>query len=400
MHNTVTASIAACQADLETFLREIVAIPSPGGAEGPVIERIQREMHTLEYDEVRIDGMGNCIGRIGSGPRVLALDGHCDTVGSGDRAAWAKDPHSGVLEGGRIHGRGSVDQKGGFAAAIYAGSVLKEIGLPDDVTLCVVASVQEENFEGLNWQHLIETESLRPAVVILTEPSNMQIKTGHRGRMEMKLRVEGRSSHGSRPERGENAIYTIMPVVREIEELNRSLAGPDPLGKGSIAVTDIHSSAPSLCAIPDSAEIHLDRRLTKGETAKSCLREIESLSALKGRSYQLWVPEYRVKNYTGLTLDQKAYYPMWLLEDEDPLVKSAVTAYSQVFQADTPPGVWQFATNGVATKGLYGIPTIGFGPGDEAMAHAPDESIPVSEVLDAAAFYSALILDWGTFGRE
>lgn len=399
MRETITALVSAREAALVSFLQQIVAIPSPGGGEGPVIERIHREMVDLEYDEVRVDSMGNCIGRIGSGSRVLALDGHCDTVGSGERAAWAKDPHSGALEDGRIHGRGSVDQKGGLAAAIYAGALVKEIGLPDDITLYVVASVQEENFEGLSWRHLIETESLRPAAVILTEPSNMQIKTGHRGRMEMKLRVEGRSSHGSRPEQGENAIYTIMPVVRDIAELNGSLGGPDPLGKGSIAVTDIRSSGPSLCAVPDSAEIHLDRRLTQGEDAESCLEEIGNLPSLRERPFQLWIPEYIVQNYTGLSLDQKAYYPTWLLKDEDPLVKSALTAYKEVFTCDASPGVWQFATNGVATKGLYGIPTIGFGPGDEAMAHTPDESIPVNELLNAAAYYAALAVEWGTFRR-
>ncbi|MBN2416058.1 YgeY family selenium metabolism-linked hydrolase [bacterium] len=400
MRERIRTLLESRKEPLIAFLQDIVSIPSPCGSEGPVIERILREMNVLGYDEVRIDAMGNLIGRIGTGERILAFDGHCDTVAAGELAAWSDDPFSGACTDGRIYGRGSADQKGGLAAAVYAGALLKEMGLPEGMSVYVVASVMEEDFEGLCWTHLVETGGLHPDAIILTEPSNMQIKTGHRGRMEMNLTVRGVSSHGSRPDRGDNAIYRMMDVVHDIEALQASLAGPDPPGKGSIAVTHICSSSPSLCAVPDSAGIHLDRRLTGGESPESCLREIEHLPSLAGRSFDLEVPEYTVTSHTGSTLKQKAVYPMWLMEQDHPLVLTAERVFERMFASEAVPGVWQFATNGVTTKGVYDIPTIGFGPGDEGAAHAPNESIAVSELLDSAAFYTALCLEWSASGRR
>ena len=280
-------------------------------------------MQKIGYQKVRIDPLGNLLGIMGSGNRIIALDGHCDTVGVGNPDTWEIDPFKGDYHDNIIYGRGASDQKGGLASAIYAGKILEEIGIPDNISLLVAASVLEEDFEGLCWQYILDEDKIRPEAVLLTEPSNLEIKIGQRGRMEMKVKTRGISCHGSAPERGENAIYKIAPIIRDIEQLNKKLHSKSILGKGTITATDIMSTAPSLCAVADSAALHLDRRLTEGETMDSSVNEILKLPSVKAVDAVVTVPEYNIKSYTGLVYPVKAYYPMWLMEETHPLVRSA-----------------------------------------------------------------------------
>ena len=393
MKEIIHSAAESLRDDMATVLREIVAIPSPCGQEGDVIERLRTAMVEFGYNEVRIDKMGNLLGCIGSGARLIAIDGHCDTVGVGDPEAWAVDPFEGEYRDGVIYGRGAVDQKGGLTAAIFAGKILKQIGVPEDRTLLVVASVYEEDIEGVNWQHLVMEEKVVPEVVLLTEPSDLEIKIGQRGRLEMRVKTRGRSCHGSAPERGDNAIYKIAPIVREIEELHDRLEGFSVLGKGSVTVTDVSSTAPSLCAVADSATIHLDRRLSEGETLESAVREVRELPSVQASGAEVTIPRYNIKTHTGFERLVEAYYPAWLMERNDPLVRVAAETYEKQFGERAKLGVWQFSTNGVATKGMYGIPTIGFGPGKEEHAHTPNDQVRVDDVVKAAAFYTAFVLD-------
>ncbi len=380
--------------DLTEFLREIVAIPSFSAKETEVIERLGREMAELDYDEVTVDPMGNLIGRIGSGDRILAIDGHCDTVGVGNPDSWEVDPFGAVFRDGVVYGRGASDQKGGLASAVYSGGVLKRIGVPDDVSVIVTASVLEEDYEGLCWDHIIREGGIVPEAVLLTEPTGMQIHIGQRGRLEIEIETQGVSCHGSAPERGENAIYKIAPVILDIERLNARLASDSPLGKGTVTVTDIRSTAPSLCAVADSATLHLDRRLTEGETLESALEEIAVLESVWQAGARLRVPECEVESHTGLKYPAKAYFPPWLMREGDPLVVSAVEAYRSQFGMDTELGVWAFSTNGVATMGIHGIPSLGFGPGEEKHAHTPADQVKAEDVIRSAEYYAAFALRW------
>ena len=253
------------KADLVKFMQDIIRIPSLSSQESAVIERIREEMQRLDYDEVTVDPMGNLLGRIGHGPRVIALDGHVDTVDVGDPALWDRDPHSGDVEDGILYGRGSSDQKGGVAASVYAGALLKRRGLPEEITLYVTATVQEEDCDGLCWQYIVNELGLRPDLLVSTEPTSLRIYRGQRGRMEMTVHTTGLSCHGSAPERGVNAIYKMAGIIAEIEQLNERLEPRDPLGKGSVTISEIRSTSPSLCAVADGCTIHLDRRLTVGK---------------------------------------------------------------------------------------------------------------------------------------
>jgi putative selenium metabolism hydrolase len=391
---------------LISFVREIIATPSPCGEEAAVIERIRQEMLGLGYDQVRVDAMGNLIGRIGGGPRVLAFDGHCDTVGPGNLEGWRENPYSGALRDGLIFGRGASDQKGGLAAAVYAGKILGEIGLPGSGSVFVVASVLEEDAEGACWSHIIEHEGLLPAAVLLTEPSNLSLAVGQRGRMEIRVETTGQSCHGSAPDRGINAVYRLSPIVAEVEKLHHRLRErPSRLGAGSVTVTEISSSAPSLCAVPDRAAIHLDRRLGEGETLEVAVAQVAALPAVEAVAAEVSVPEHLVRSHTGLEIAVRAYYPPWLMSADHPLVRLAARVHEDQLGRTLafeprPSGsparltTWQFSTNGVVTRGVHDIPTIGFGPGEERFAHAANEQVRAGDLVKAMKYYAAFALAW------
>ncbi|MCK4764293.1 MAG: YgeY family selenium metabolism-linked hydrolase, partial [Candidatus Aminicenantes bacterium] len=387
MKEKITKITESLRGDMVKFLREIIAIPSMSGKEEAVVQRMKAEMQKLGYDKIQVDPLGNLLGTMGGGGKILALDGHCDTVGIGNPENWQVDPFKGDYRDGIIYGRGASDQKAGLAAAIYAGKILKEIGIPGNMSFLVVASVLEEDYEGLCWRYIIEENKIKPQAVLMTEPSNLGIMMGQRGRLEIKVHTRGISCHGSAPERGENAIYKIAPIIRDIELLNEQLPPKELLGKGTVAVTEARSSSPSLCAVADSASIHLDRRLTAGETLETAVAEIENLESVKAARAEVIVPEYKVTGYTGLDYPVKAYYPTWLMEREHALVKTAEKAYENQFSSRGDVGVWTFSTNGVTTKGVFDIPTIGFGPGEEKHAHTPYDQVPEEQVIKAVEFY-------------
>lgn len=376
---------------LVACLQAAVRIPSLSGQEKEVVERLASEMEALGYDEVRFDPMGNLLGRMGDGPLAIAFDGHCDVVDVGDPGQWTRDPFGGEIENGRLYGRGATDQKGGLVSAIYGVALLKEMGLTEGVSLYVTASVQEEDCDGLCWQYMVNEDGLRPAAVVLTEPTSLRVYRGQRGRMELEVSTVGRSCHGSAPERGVNAIYKMAPVIRDIEQLNNRLMPHAPLGKGSVTISQIRSTAPSLCAVADSCTIHLDRRLTLDETEARAVAEIEALPGARASDARVRVLEYSTPSYTGLVYPTKKYYPTWEMPERAPIVEAARDAHRTAFQAEAEVGHWTFSTNGVATAGLFGLPTVGFGPGHEAQAHTPDEYIEIEHLVKAAAFYASFV---------
>jgi len=391
MSSTYYADAMEVKADLVKFMQDIIRIPSLSSEEGAVIERARQEMLRIGYDEVNVDRMGNLLGRIGNGPRVIAFDGHIDTVDVGDPELWDRDPHSGDIEDGILYGRGTSDMKGGVASSIYAGAILKKRGIPENVTFYATATVQEEDCDGLCWQYIINKDKLRPDLVVITEPTSLRIYRGHRGRMEMEVHTSGVSCHGSAPERGDNAVYKMAGIVADIEKLNEQLQPRDPLGKGTVTISEIRSTSPSLCAVADGCTIHLDRRLTIDETEESSVAEILALPSVQKAKATVTVLDYAIPSYTGLTYPTRKYYPTWEMAESEPEVQAAMTAYVEAFDKEPEVGHWTFSTNGVATAGMHHIPTVGFGPGHEHFAHAPNEQTEVEHLVCCAAFYSALV---------
>jgi putative selenium metabolism hydrolase len=377
--------------EMVAFLRELIAIPSESTEERAVIERIRREMERVGFDEVKIDGLGSILGRVGSGKHVIAMDAHIDTVGVGDPQSWTRDPYQGELRDGIIYGRGASDQSAGMAAMVYAAKIIKELQLEGDYQLWVTGTVMEEDCDGLCWQYIVNEQVIpRPEVVVITEPTDLGVYRGHRGRMELEVRTPGRSAHGAHPERGENAVYRMAPIIADIERLNERLAATADafLGKGSCTISAIRSTSPSLCAVADSCTIHVDRRLTRGETLETSVAELQALPSVKQAGATVTVLDYARAAYTGLVYPTAKYYPTWVMEQDDPLIVAAVRTAEAVL--DAPPRLhrWGFSTNGVATRGMFGIPTFGFGPANEIHAHSIDDQCPVAHLTKAAQFYA------------
>jgi len=374
-------------------LSKLVKIKSLSTQEKDVQLELKRQMEEAGFDEVFIDGLGNVIGRIGNGKKILAFDGHMDTVDFGNMANWSFEPLSGEIKDGFVHGRGTVDQEGGPAAFVTSGRILKELGFDKDLTIYFVGSVMEEDCDGLCWKYIVEEDKIVPDFVVSTEPTNLNIYRGHRGRMEIHVHFYGVSSHGSAPERGKNAIYMASRAALEIEKLNEKLAYDEFLGRGSVTISEIISGSPSLCAVADYARIHLDRRLTWGETKESAVKEIEEV--VKGMNAKVEVLDYNETAYTGLQYGMEKYYPTWKMEESHEVVQTGVNAYKNLFGDAPKVDKWTFSTNGIMTCGTYKIPTIGFGPGNEVLAHAPNEKVPVKDLVISAAFYAAYAYELG-----
>ncbi len=340
--------------------------------EKEVASEIKKMMEEAGFDKVKIDGLGNVIGRIGNGKKIIAIDGHIDTVDLGNLDAWEFDPLGGEIKDGYVLGRGTTDQTGGPVAAITAGRILKESGLENDVTLYVTATVMEEDCDGLCWKYIVEEDKIKPDCVIVTEPTNLNIYRGHRGRMEIEVSFYGLSAHGSAPERGKNAIYMASRAALEIEKLNDKLADDPFLGKGSVTISEFVSSSPSLCAVSDFAKIHLDRRLTWGEDKELALNEIKNI--VEGMNAKVELLHYEETAYTGLKYGMEKYYPTWKIEEDHPVIQTGVKTFKELFNQEPVVDKWTFSTNGVTINGIYKIPVIGFGPGNEELANASIKS--------------------------
>lgn len=376
--------------DVVSLAQELVRLPSPSGREERVAQRLAAEMERLRFDRVWIDPVGNVIGRVGSGrPPVLIFNGHMDTVGVGDPRAWQHDPFGGEIVDGYLYGRGATDMKGPLAAMVYGAHLWREQGAPEG-TLYVVGVVQEEPREGMAIKYLLKENDIRPDFVLLGEPSNFQVKRGHRGRLEIRVVTRGKACHASTPNAGENALYAAARIIFGVELLASHLPSDPVLGPGTVAVTHLESFAASRNAIPDRAELVIDRRLTLGETEVKALAEIQSIVQKEGIPAEVFVPEYETETYTRYCVRGREYYPAWLLPEDHPFLRRVVRGVERALGVKPEVGTWAFSTDGVFTMGEAGIPTVGFGPGEEEQAHTADERIAVHDLVRAVQVYAAI----------
>jgi len=382
------ASAHSYQDKIVRFLRDIIAIPAESGQEEARCRRVLAEYEALGFDEAYFDGLGTVVARMGSGPIKILMDGHIDCVGVGDRDQWDFDPFEGKYEDGKIWGRGAVDELPAIAGMAYGARILADRGWPEAVTLYLSASVMEEDCDGYCMLHLIETEGIKPNYVVLGEPTDLNVYRGQRGRLEATITTKGVSAHGAHAEHGVNALYKMAPILLDVEELNTRLAHDEFLGTGSVIVSFIECTTPSLNAVPDSAKITIDRRLTKGETRETALDELRTLPHIGDAEVELL--EYDRTSWRGVRAQQSKYYPTWVLEEEHPLVQGVADAAAEVLPDRPAISRWHFSTNGVATMGTLGIPTIGFAPGLEELAHTTRENIKVEDLLKATAVYSLI----------
>ncbi len=427
--NAIKVAAQGYEKDMTKFLRELVAIPGESACEGGHVNRIKEEMEKLGFDKVEIDPQGNILGWMGSGKTLIGYDAHIDNVGIGNLANWKFDPYEGYETDTEIGGRGTSDQLGGMVSTVYGAKIMKDLGLLNEkYQVVVVGSVQEEDCDGLCWQYIINEGNVRPEFVVSTEPTDGGIYRGHRGRMEIRVDVKGVSCHGSAPERGDNAIYKMADILQDVRSLNENDAEAGTeikglvkmldaafnpewkearfLGRGTVTVSEIFFTSPSRCAVADSCAISLDRRMTAGETWESCLDEIRALPAVKkyGSDVVVSMYQYERPSWTGLVYPIECYFPTWVIPEDHKVTRALEAAYKGLYgderigheeqlamrQARPLIDKWTFSTNGVTIMGRNGIPCIGFGPGAEAQAHAPNEKIWKQDLVTCAAVYAAL----------
>ena len=427
--NQIKEAAQKYEADMTRFLRDIVKFPGESCDEKAHIDRIAEEMRKLDFDKVEIDLQGNVLGYMGTGKTLIGYDAHIDTVGIGNIDNWEFDPYEGFESETEIGGRGTSDQCGGIVSAVYGAKIMKDLGLLDDTYRVVVTgTVHEEDCDGLCWQYIINEDGVKPEFVVSTEPTDGGIYRGQRGRMEIRVDVKGVSCHGSAPERGDNAIYKMADILQEIRALNENDADEKTsikglvkmldekynpewkearfLGQGTVTVSQIFYTSPSRCAVADSCAVSLDRRMTAGETWESCLDEIRGLPSVQkyGDDVEVSMYNYDRPSYTGCVYPIECYFPTWVIPEDHKVTKALEAAYKGLYgdkrlgNEETAPSrinrpltdKWTFSTNGVSIMGRNGIPCIGFGPGAEAQAHAPNEKTWKDDLVRCAAVYAAL----------
>ena len=372
------------------FLRDLIAIPGESCKEEGVIKRITKEMIELGFDRIDIDPMGNVLGYIGKGEKLIAYDAHIDTVGIGERSNWTFDPYEGYETEEEIGGRGASDQLGGIVSAVYGAKIMKDLELlPEEYSILVTGTVQEEDCDGLCWQYMIQESQIKPEFVVITEPTDGNIYRGQRGRMEIRVEVKGISCHGSAPERGDNAIYKMAEIINEVRALNDKLHVDPFLGKGTLTVSQSFYNSPSRCAVADMSAISIDRRLTAGENYKMALEEIRKLPSVQKYQAEVTMYKYDRPSWTELIYPTDCYFPAWVLPEEHPAAQAAVASYKGMY-GEPLVDKWTFSTNGVSIMGRFGIPCIGFGPGKECEAHAPNEKTWKADLVKCAAVYAMM----------
>lgn len=368
---------------LVSFLQALVRLPSLSGEEGSLIERIAEEMAWLGYSEIFRDKNGSLIGIIQGkrqGPTLL-LDGHCDVVGI--TAGWSHDPWAGEIRKGKMFGRGTSDMKGALAAMVYAAAAVDRGQLNGRVV--VSATVMEEVMEGVALAAVIS--QIKPDAVIIGEATELNLNIGGRGRAEIKLESFGRSAHSSTPHLGINAVQKMIPAIQAIERL--TFTSHPLLGSGLMVLTDIISQPyPGHSVIPTRCLVTYDRRLLHHETADVVIATLKDLPEFQ--DIRVYITEGVHTTYTGATLRGPKFFPAWLLSPDHPLVQRALTG---LHMAGFNPklGGYRFCTNAAYSAGQAGIPTIGFGPSSEALAHVDDEYIELEDVAAAARGYQAII---------
>lgn len=389
--NELNKRVAAAEHDIIHFFREIVAIPSMNSNIAKVGLRVGEEMTKLGFDTVYVDRYGSIVGRIGSGSKVLLYDSHLDTVGIGDPDQWQWDPFQGHIDGdGNFYAPGALDEKCSTPGMVYGMALARDLGLLDDFTIYYLGNI-EEWCDGVACKAFLEWEHVRPDFVVIGEPTNMEVYRGHKGRVELEIVCKGISAHAASNYLGDNAVYKMLPVISGIRDLDASLPSHDFLGQGRITVTDITNISPSKNAVPDECRIFVDRRMTFGETKASVLEEIEALIPKQYRDdFEIVELIYDAPSHTGAILFYEKYFPAWAMEEAHPFVQSGLKTRSAIWGVNGAAGKWDFSTNGNYWAGKVGIPSIGFGPGNEIYAHTVDEHVPLKDVVEATKFYALL----------
>ncbi|MEZ4702191.1 MAG: M20/M25/M40 family metallo-hydrolase [Rhodothermales bacterium] len=383
--NDLTACVA--------FLQRLIQTPSLPGEEETIAGLVCAEMERLGYDDVALDKAGNAIGKLagrGAAPAMM-LNTHLDHVDVGDPARWPHPPFGGEIHDDRVWGRGAVDIKGPLATQVYGAARLKRKGIVPAGDVYVTAVVYEE-IGGLGADYL--TRTLTPPYIVIGEPSRNELRRGHRGRLELELHVTGKSVHASVPERGVNPLEVVAAFITGLAGVAR---GSDPdLGESSFAPTLIRTDQISSNVVPSEAWLTIDWRNVPGESDDAVIARLQALAdrcLIPGATATVSMPSTLRTSYTGYAVDQTASNGPFITRADDPALVAAQQVLGAALGSVPATGLWRFATDGghfIRTSATL----IGFGPGDEGLAHTVDEHIPIAQLATALDAYEALAERW------
>ena len=374
---------------------ELIGQKSCSGEEMGAANALAGFFRARGLGELTIDRLGNLIVTLrGDRPgKTVLFDGHLDTVPVIDAEQWTHPPFSATLEGEKLFGRGTSDMKCALACMAAASADYYEQTQGHFCGTVVIAGVvHEECFEGVAAREI--SARVKPDLVVIGEASECNLKIGQRGRAEIVVETFGRSAHSANPEKGVNAVYHMAELVRRIRDIVPPQS--DVLGSGILELTDIKSAPyPGASVVPNYCRATYDRRLLVGETKESVLAPIHAVldkAAVELSNLEAKVSLARGEErcYTGETISGERFFPGWAFEETDDFVQQALCGLRT---GGVSPKVtrYNFCTNGSHYAGEAGIPTIGFGPSTESLAHTRDEWIALEQIQNALNGYLGLL---------
>ncbi len=373
-------------------IQKFIQISSYSGYEKKAAQYLKSLMERLNYDEVYYDECGNVIGIIeGKSDETILFDGHMDTVNVDNEKNWEKSPFAAVINNDRIYGRGTSDMKAALIAMVYAASVfINNSSLEKNII--VAGTVQEELFEGVSQAKIIE--ELAPDLVIIGEASNLNLCIGQRGRAEIKLTTMGKNAHSSSPEHGINAIKKMTKLLNKIQDLE--IKYDKDLGEGILEVVDITSNPyPGHSVVPHKCTVTIDRRLLPCENETSVLKQLKDLIKKikkKDNEFSACVEIAKAEDvtYTGKKFKSQKFFPGWKYNANEKFVKYILQNLKNN-NLNTDIDYYSFCTNGSQSAGIKGIPTLGYGPSQEGLAHTVDEYIEINQIDKVYQGYISII---------
>ncbi len=388
--------------DLLGLLKRLVATPSLTGHEGDVARLLEKEMKNEGFD-VTIDKVGNVVGTIkGSGNgRTLLYNGHMDHVPPGAMAA----PYSAELRDGEefgvkgqvVYGRGTSDMKGALAAMVMAGSVLREANVRLNGNLIVTGTVFEEELGNVGPPSLIDLDGLKPDAAVVGECTNLDIAYGNRGVARTILTTLGRSAHVSVQERGINALYRMSKALTRLEETNSTLPSHPVLGKASWAVCKLGINPNIVNVVPNRCDAEVDTRIIPNFTPEMVIEEQRKMISDLDRQdpgfrAEVAFVERDAETWTGHKFRLRPVIPSFYIPLNHWLVRVASDSVGRILGREARQKVWGFTTESTCFM-ERGVPTIGFGPGEERFTHSENEVVSVGDLVTATKAYAMLAMN-------
>ncbi|MGC8974725.1 MAG: M20/M25/M40 family metallo-hydrolase [Thermoprotei archaeon] len=382
--------------DVVKLLKELVSVKSLPGGEESLANTVKEYLGYTGVDKVFIDSVGNVIAPVrGGGLGVVVVEGHLDTVDAGDLSQWVVDPFSGAEIEGRVYGRGTVDMKGAIASQIKSLEDLRSL----ESDLYVVYTVHEEIIEGVALRHALrDSLRIRPDVIVTGEATSLKLGLGHRGRAVVDLEISGVSAHASMPSEGINSLEGAALAVLRVADMSSKLPSHELLGSESATATLIDCQPKIQPQIPDKCLVTVDHRLLPGRSEADIIRIYEDVCSqvknLRNAGCKPLLREEETRSWKGYILRTKELFPGWINEDAS-LTKTLIGSLKKVYN-NISRHYWRFSTDLVIVS-EFNARGIGLGPGEETLAHKPNEYVEIAELRKAVDMYRLMFQELSSY---